>query len=72
MFAHFAIKKEQKRLASGWTYEPRMSYEKNAKALELEALAKSKNKTYPPPQGAFIPHPARNVTQTWGVELPPS
>ena len=72
VFAHFAIKKEQKRLASGWTYEPRMSYEKNAKVLELEALAKSKNKTYPTPQGAFIPHAAQNLTQTWGVELPPS
>jgi hypothetical protein len=30
-----AIKKEEKRLAAGWTYEPDTFYEKNAAALSL-------------------------------------
>jgi len=35
-FILFQIKKEEKRLNEGWTYEPTMIYEKNLKALELE------------------------------------
>ena len=60
IFAHTAIKKEQQRLADGWTYEPEIFYEKNAKALELEAWAKDGNKPYPVPQGSFVPHAAQN------------
>ena len=33
---HFTTKREAKRLATGWTYEPNTRYSKNAKALELE------------------------------------
>ncbi len=32
---YIAIKREAKRLANGWTYEPTTFYEKNARALEL-------------------------------------
>jgi len=35
-FLRFTLRKEAKRLEQGWTYEPRMIYEKNARALELE------------------------------------
>ena len=62
IYAYFAIKREQQNLAAGWTYEPCMSYEKNAKALEMKAFAQSRNKAYPVPQGALIPQTARNVT----------
>lgn len=33
---YFLMKREAKKLASGWTYEPITFYEKNAKAMELE------------------------------------
>ena len=60
IYAHASIKKEQQRLADGWTYEPNMFYEKNAKALELEALAKVRSKPDRIPQGTFVPHAAQN------------
>ena len=59
-FAHATIRREQQRLADGWTYEPTIFYEKNAGALELEALAKYKNKPEPIPQGTFVPNVAQN------------
>jgi radical SAM superfamily enzyme YgiQ (UPF0313 family) len=60
IYAHTTIRREQKRLADGWSYEPNIFYEKNARALELEALAKARNKPYPIPQGTFAPHAAQN------------
>ncbi len=60
IFAHASIRKEQQRLADGWTYEPSMFYEKNAKALEMEAFAKAGNKPEPIPQGTFVPQAAQN------------
>ena len=33
---YFTLKREAKKLANGWVYEPSTIYEKNAKALELE------------------------------------
>ena len=33
---YFTMKREAKRLANGWVYEPSTIYEKNAKALALE------------------------------------
>jgi hypothetical protein len=59
-FAHFAMKKEQSRLEEGFSYEPHTFYEKNAKALELEALARSGSKTQPVLDGTFMPSPAQN------------
>jgi len=35
-FLHQTLKNEEKRLASGWTYEPREFYEKNAAARSVE------------------------------------
>jgi hypothetical protein len=60
LFAHASIRKEHRKLADGWTYEPKIFYEKNAKALELEAFAKARNKPEPIPQGTFVPHAAQN------------
>ncbi len=60
LYAHASIRKEQQRLADGWTYEPSIFYEKNAKALELEALAKARSKPEPIPQGTFVPQSAQN------------
>ena len=36
MFAYFNLRKEERRLAKGWTYEPESFYEKNAAAMRLE------------------------------------
>ncbi|MBN1381693.1 MAG: cobalamin-dependent protein [Deltaproteobacteria bacterium] len=46
-FAYASLKKEDKRLAAGWTYEPACFYEKNPamKALEKEKQVKGKIKT---------------------------
>ncbi|MEI6125999.1 MAG: cobalamin-dependent protein, partial [Pseudomonadota bacterium] len=38
---HLSMKKEAQRLASGWTYEPPIIYEKNEKALALEKAQKA-------------------------------
>ena len=35
-FAYFTLKREEERLAAGWTYEPVSFHEKNAAALALE------------------------------------
>lgn len=35
-YVYATMKREAKRLAKGWTYEPNTHYEKNARALELE------------------------------------
>ena len=34
---YFTTKREGKRLANGWSYEPSTNYIKNTKALELES-----------------------------------
>ncbi len=60
IYVHASIKREQQRLADGWTYEPSIFYEKNAKALELEALAKARSKPDRIPQGTFVPTVAQN------------
>jgi hypothetical protein len=39
--AFLALGREQRRLASGWTYEPKTFYEKNALALEQEVSAQT-------------------------------
>lgn len=36
IYVYAALKKEERRLANGWTYEPVSFYEKNAAALALE------------------------------------
>ena len=36
MALHYTLKKEEARLAKGWSYEPKPLYEKNAQALALE------------------------------------
>ncbi len=38
-FLHVMIKKENRRLSNGWTYEPKTFYEKNPAALSLESKA---------------------------------
>ncbi len=40
MYAYFSLKKEEKKLANGWTYESPSFYEKNKAALALEAKQK--------------------------------
>ena len=44
-FAHFTLKREEARLAAGWTYEPRSLCEKNAAALALEKAHPARQKT---------------------------
>jgi hypothetical protein len=39
--AFLALGREQRRLASGWTYEPKTFYEKNALALEQEVTVQA-------------------------------
>ncbi len=41
---YYALKREDKRLASGWTYEPKSFYEKNASARALEHSPASQSK----------------------------
>jgi hypothetical protein len=36
VYAYRQLKREEKRIASGWAYEPGCFYEKNAAAMELE------------------------------------
>ncbi|HQI00382.1 MAG TPA: cobalamin-dependent protein [Deltaproteobacteria bacterium] len=56
IFAYLAIGKEQKRLDRGWTYEPPIFYEKNARALELESLTDAEPCAVQ--QGALMHRPA--------------
>jgi len=55
-FLQFTMRKETKRLANGWTYEPKTFYEKNPAALALENTA-SKIATRPVSKG-YLPAPA--------------
>jgi radical SAM superfamily enzyme YgiQ (UPF0313 family) len=41
IFVYLSLRREQKRLESGWTYEPRMFREKNLKAAVRESLSYS-------------------------------
>jgi hypothetical protein len=56
-YALSAIKKEQERLANGWTYEPPTSYEKNSRAIELEKKDPARISIPSIPQGALSPLP---------------
>jgi radical SAM superfamily enzyme YgiQ (UPF0313 family) len=58
LFARFAIGRENRRLQSGWTYEPPTFCEKNARALALEKPALSPEKPVPARQPAFVPSAA--------------
>jgi len=42
-FAHWALKREEARLAAGWTYEPRFFIEKNAAALILDKTRRARS-----------------------------
>lgn len=44
-YIHFKLKREEKRLAEGWTYEPSPFYEKNDSALNLERADSAREKT---------------------------
>ncbi|MBW1743031.1 MAG: hypothetical protein JRJ47_06330 [Deltaproteobacteria bacterium] len=44
-YIYYALKREEKRLASGWTYEPNSFYEKNASAQALEHGRASQSRT---------------------------
>ncbi|MEN6448509.1 MAG: cobalamin-dependent protein [Syntrophaceae bacterium] len=59
-YVYFAIKREQQKLGQGWTYEPAMFYEKNARALESEAPERAGDRAYGVPRHAFIPRAAQN------------
>jgi len=61
MYAYYSIKKEQKRLDAGWTYEPSMFYEKNKKAVELEKQARIGKRIYPLPHGRLIHQEVQNA-----------
>jgi hypothetical protein len=56
-YALKAIKKEQERLAKGWTYEPPTSYEKNSHAVALEKKGHARISLPSIPQGALNPLP---------------
>ena len=60
IFLFLTMKLEERRLARGWTYEPRSFYEKNQAALALErAEAPARqNRTYQGSWGANAPSPA--------------
>jgi hypothetical protein len=44
-YLYYTLKKEERRLAGGWTYEPKSFYEKNASAQALEQSPASKSRT---------------------------
>lgn len=44
IYVYIALKKEERRLANGWTYEPGSFYEKNTAALALESTAQAFSK----------------------------
>jgi radical SAM superfamily enzyme YgiQ (UPF0313 family) len=44
-FIYRMLEKEQRRLANGWTYEPRTAYEKNAKAVEEQRTSRADSKS---------------------------
>ena len=47
-YIYVALKKEERRLANGWTYEPTSFYEKNASALALEEVDSTRVRTLTP------------------------
>jgi radical SAM superfamily enzyme YgiQ (UPF0313 family) len=53
IYVYAALKKEEKRLAKGLTYEPGSIYEKNAAALALESAAQAFLKP-PPPEVRYV------------------
>jgi radical SAM superfamily enzyme YgiQ (UPF0313 family) len=53
IYVYAALKKEEKRLAKGLTYEPGSIYEKNAAALTLESAAQAFLKP-PPPEVRYV------------------
>lgn len=55
-----AIKREQQRLGEGWTYEPAMFYEKNARVRESEAPERAGDGAHGVPRHALIPRAAQN------------
>ncbi len=55
-YLHITMKREEKRLGNGWTYEPKTFCEKNPAALALENSA-SKSATHPVLKG-YLPAPA--------------
>jgi hypothetical protein len=57
LFAWFSLKREEERLAGGWTYEPASFCEKNAAALALDRnpIARLKRETALPPTMADEP-----------------
>ena len=59
-YVYSAIKREQQKLGEGWTYEPAMFYEKNARARESEAPERAGDRAYGVPRHAFIPRAAQN------------
>ena len=44
-YLYYTLKREERRLASGWTYEPRSFYEKNASAQALEHSRAGQSRT---------------------------
>jgi radical SAM superfamily enzyme YgiQ (UPF0313 family) len=59
-YIHAATKREQKRIEAGWTYEPTVFYEKNAKALALEVSACTEKETGELPKRVFIEQAVQN------------
>ena len=55
-YFHVTMKREEKRLGNGWTYEPKTFCEKNPAALALENAA-SKSAAHPVSKG-YLPAPA--------------
>ncbi len=59
-YALFTLKREEERLAAGWTYEPRPFYERNAAALALAkkpaARVKAERETIPAMGEAAMPN----------------
>ncbi len=53
IYAYLGFRKEEKKLANGWTYESPSFYEKNKAALTLEAKQKVSGKK-PKPRGSLV------------------
>jgi hypothetical protein len=47
-YIYASLKKEERRLANGWTYEPASFYEKNAAARALEEIKSGRVKAIAP------------------------
>jgi hypothetical protein len=45
IYLYYTLKREEQRLAGGWTYEPNSFYEKNASAQALEHTHPSRSRT---------------------------